>query len=106
MGKILKEKSGNRQFQRGAWNLIDYTIITRKSIYAPYTDNYDSEDSKLFLTYAKSKGKIVPLNRFTKLDKPIRLDDCVILDRIDKENNIYAETDSSKEHIRFYTEVI
>lgn len=107
IGKILNEKSGNRKFERvGAWNAIDYTIVTRKSTYAPYTDNYSSSDSKLNLNYTKSKGKIIPINRFKKLTTPINLDDLIVITSVDPETGLYVETDGIQERIRFYREVV
>ena len=105
MQTTFKEKAGNRIFERlGRWNAIDYTIITRKNINAPYAD--DNGGDKLWLTYFKPRGVVMPLNKFKNLDNKLSLEDHITLSLYDSEDGLYGEMNSDNTKIRIYKEVI
>ena len=104
MGLVFKEKDGTRVFERsGRWNVVDYTIITRKSTYAKYADNEDGD--RLWLTYFKPHGVMMPMKRFAELDVPIVLEDNIKLVRKDTEDDFFMEISSDNTKVRLYTEV-
>lgn len=106
MDKILLEKEGTRKFQQlSRWNAVEYTIVTRKSIHAPYTDNVNSKDDKLFLTYFRRNNHITPLYKHAILSPPIILSDGTILSRYDPETGCYLEVASDNKKVRMYKEV-
>ena len=104
---MIAENGGTRKFERvSRWNAVDYTIITRKSIHAPYTDNVDSKDDKLFLTYFKQNNHIVPVNKYVVLPSAIKLTDGSVLSRYDSETGCYLEVAKDKSKIRIYKEIM
>ena len=106
MANIIVTKDGGRKFERiSRWNIIEYTIVTRKSIHAPYTDNIGSNDDKLFLTYFKRNNHITPLYKHAVLVPPIVLSDGAILSRCDPETGCYLEVASDNKKVRMYKEV-
>ena len=107
MPTIVEEKNGTRKFERiTCWNKIDETLITRKSIHAPYADNPDSKGEKLFLTYFKLNNHITPLNKFGKLMTAVTLSDRSVISRQDTETGYFMEVNSSKDKVRLYKEIL
>ena len=105
MSKVFKEKQGNKVFERSSrWNLLEYTIISDKSINAPYADNYGKGDKKLFLTYIKFMNTVIPLNKFKDLPEPILLEDFVTLTKYCEELGYYLEVKG--ERVKVYWESI
>ena len=104
MGLIFNEKNGSRSFERvGRWNVVDYTIITRKSTFAKYADSQSGD--KLWLTYFVPRGVMTPMKRFADLDAPIVLEDNIKLVKKDTEGDLFMETNSDNTKVRLYTEV-
>jgi len=103
---MIKERNGNRQFEKmSRWNSLEFTIITPNSVNAKYADNAGSGNKNLFITYFKRDGKIYPLNRFEKLEKPLMLEDLSRLVMRDTESNYWLEMDSKKDRVRVYKEI-
>lgn len=105
MSKILREKNGTRQFEKlTRWNTLDYTLVSRKSIFAKYADNLNSNDAKLCLTRFIFQNTWQPFNRYHKVDKPVMLSDLTVLSRQDSENpDMWLEVGDDK--VRVYKEV-
>lgn len=105
MSKVFKEKHGDKAYNRsGRWNVLEYTVISDKSVNAPYADNYGKGDKKLFLTYIKYMNKIIPINKFKDLPEPIELDDFVTLSKYSEELGYYLEVKGEK--VKVYWEAI
>lgn len=106
MAKVLKEIGTGRCFSRShRWNEIEYTVIAPNNRNAAYADNFGKGEKKLFLTYIRYLGKVIPLNKFSDLPKAIRLDGNVMLTRMDQESGLYLEFNPDKQHVRVYMEV-
>jgi len=107
MNDVLKERKGNRTFQRiSRWNSIDSTLISKNNRFAKYADKIGTGDAKLDLTYFKLKSHMYPLNMFGKLMETIMLEDLSVLSRQDVENNIYyLEISPEKDKVRLYKEI-
>lgn len=106
MDKVLSEKRGSRNFKQvSRWNGLDFTIVSRNSKFAQYTDNYLSKADRLNLTCFHFGSIVLPLRRFGKLDKPIELKDLVTLTRFDPETNLFLEINGDKSKVRLYREV-
>ena len=105
MSKVLRERNGTRQFEKlSRWNTLDYTLISRNSIFAKYSDDPNSKGAKLCLTRFIFQNNWQPLNRYHKVDKPIMLSDLTVLSRQDSDNpDIWLEMGEDK--IRVYREV-
>ena len=106
--KTVKERNGTRQFkQLSRWCNLDYTIVTRRSLHAPYADNADSKDGTLNLTYFYINHNITPVNRFQKLEVPIMLQDLTVISRKDTKEgtNYYLEEDKKNNKVRLWAEV-
>lgn len=106
MAKVLKEIGTDRCFSRSKrWNEIEYTVIAPNNRNAAYADNFDKGEKKLFLTYIRYLGKVTPLNKFSEIPNPIRLEGNVTLTRMDQETGLYLEFTPDKQHVRVYMEV-
>ena len=64
MGKVLRERHGIRQFEKlTRWNTLDYTLISRNSTFAKYSDDPDSKGAKLCLTrFGQSAVRGLPVH--------------------------------------------
>ena len=106
MAKILSERNGTRKFIRySQWNIIDYTIISKKHRFAQYVDDTSGNPDKLNLTYFHVGTTMYPLRRFAKFDSPIVLADLSTLSRIDPETGLLLEIRSDKTQVRLYKEI-
>ena len=108
--KIVNEKDGDRKYDRiSRWNVLEETIISEKSKHAPYADNFDyskgKQADKLFLTYFKLNGRVIPFNKFAILFPPITLEDRSVISRCDTESGIYLEVDAKARKVRMYRKV-
>ena len=100
---IVKERNGNRVFEKiTRWNVLEDTIVSPKNRFAAYADNADSGNNKLFLTAFTVRGKILPFNRFKKLETPILLEDMSNLVRYDEETGYYMEVNNEDRKIRIW----
>ena len=53
MAALIKERNGNRVFERICrWNIIDYTIISKNNRFVKYADSFENTE-KYPLTYFK-----------------------------------------------------
>lgn len=101
---MIKEKNGTTAFERvGRWNTVSYTIITRNNINARYAE--DNGGDKLWLTYFKPHGVIMPIGRFEKLSETIVLEDRTKISHRDIEGEYYMEMNSAGDKVRLYKEV-
>lgn len=104
MGKELLQYHGVRKFRRlGRWVALEDTIISRKSRFAQYADNYNSEDQKLRITLFKRGTKDTPYGKFTALPENIMLEDFSVLSKVDPDESVYMEV--NKDKVRLYEEV-
>ena len=104
MGKELMQYHGVRKFRRlGRWVALEDTIISRKSRFAQYADNYNSEDQKLRITLFKRGTKDTPYGKFKSLPENIMLEDFSIISRVDPDELVYMEV--NKDKVRLYEEV-
>ncbi len=104
MGKTLSQFHGTRKFQRmGRWAALEETIITRNSQFAKYSDNFDSNDPKLRITFFRQGQSHIPYKKFVNLSDNIMLEDFSVLSKVNSEEQLYLEV--SKDKIRLYKEV-
>ena len=101
---MIKAKYEDRQFERLIrWNVLDYTYVTRKSTFAQYADNYNSNDIKLCLTRFRFNNNWEPLNKYQPIT-PIQLaDGSVISGKSD--DGLYLEINNTKDKVRLYKEI-
>ena len=106
MTKIISEKNGTRKFTRySRWNVIDYTIISKKHRFAQYADDTSGNPDRLNLTYFHVGTTMYPLRKFAKFDAPIVLDDLSTISRIDPETGMLLEINADKTQVRLYKEI-
>lgn len=106
MTKLISEMNGTRKFELlSRWNTLEYTLISRSSKFAPYSDNYNSHANKLNFTFFKVRNVIYPLNKFARFDQPILLDDFSTISRIDTETGILLEINDDKSKVRLLKEI-
>lgn len=105
---ILKEVSSGRVFERiSRWNVIDYTLVSRKNRLAPFADNYDDKNAaSLNLTCFKFDTKIHPLKQFETLATPIVLEDNTVLSSCASDKNMLLEVSPDGNKVRVYKEVL
>lgn len=102
---MIQAKFENRTFERLIrWNVLDYTYVTRKSTFAKYADNYDSDDIKLCLTRFRVNGNWEPLNRYKPIS-PITLADGSVITRKAEDADYYLEINNTQDKVRIYKEI-
>lgn len=103
---MIKERNGGRRFERiSRWNSLDYTLIADKNKFAKYADNTGT-NQKLTLTFFRLGSRRYPLNMFSKLVKPIHLEDFSTITRQSVEDSVYyLEINPEKDKVRLYREV-
>jgi len=103
---MIKTVDGSHYFEPLCkWKVLDYTIVARHNRFAPYSDNYDTDADKLFLTFFRINNNMVPFKRFELLENPMILENRVRLTRKDPETNYFLEYDKQNEKVRLYREV-
>lgn len=102
---MIKAKFEDRQFERLIrWNVLDYTYVTRKSTFAKYADNYNSNDIKLCLTRFRFNNNWEPLNKYQPIT-PIQLANGSVISR-KSEDGLYLEMNDTKDKVRLYKEIL
>lgn len=106
MAALIKERNGNRVFERICrWNIIDYTIVSKNNRFVKYADSFENTE-KYPLTYFKLRHDTYPYNRYSKLPNNIYLEDLSILSRQDVEDTSYfLEVNSDNTKVRLYREI-
>lgn len=103
---MIKERNGDRMFEKMTrWNTIEYTTISHKNINAQYADPSSASGARLFLTYIKRHGEIVPIRKFKPLDSPVMLEDLTVLTAVDIEKGLWLEMNKDKDKVRLYQEI-
>lgn len=103
---LSKELKGDRVFERICnWNVIDYTVISKRNRLAKYADDPNAGD-RLNLTFFSIRGNKYAINQYAKLVDPIVLEDFTVLSRQDTERGeYYLAVNETKDRVRVYREV-
>ena len=103
---MVRERNGNRSFEKmSRWNSLEYSFVSPRNINAKYADNPNSGAKQLAITFFRRNGKVFPLKRFEKLDKPIILEDFSVLTMKDTGSDYWLEVDKNADKIRVYEEI-
>lgn len=101
---IFQEKNGNRKFTRNSkYNDVIDDIVSRNSSLAKFADNYETGDKKLFVSYIRSGGKVLPLRAYKQLETPVVLPGGVKLTKYNESDGSYLEEKGNK--VKLYWEV-
>lgn len=103
---MVRERNGARFFEKmSRWNSLEYSLISPRNVNAKYADNHENGCKQLPITYFRRGGKMYPLKRFRKLDKPIVLEDFSVISMKDTGSDFWLEVDEKADKIRVYQEI-